>query len=696
MTKRKSLIAALAFSLAFSLTLIFGVTLSSGIFTADAATSPDEKTLISLVKADVIVPVPGEKVEDSSATVKEGESYKIYTTNWYKGADTTGAQMMSAQTFAEGGTYTVKLRIQTEDSTRYAFDVENVRARINNKAAKIMSPSEKLIIVTYTFTATSTPAEKHSVTVVNGTLEDGSRNGEFETGEIVTIIADDAIEGKVFYEWVAVSDNISIAGYYFATTTFEMEDEDVEIKADYRTVVPFVELTVRTPIAGEIADSNALSYATGKGYTATLIWTDENGAELSAGTTFQLGVEYRIKIEVEVSDRAEYMFTKNTVATLNDIGQMLSDRHDFDFMIKEFFVASTSAPEYYDIKIIGGRAEIERVPAAKSPEGIYVDIIADEAPAGEEFDRWVVVSGGVTFDEGDEYLEESYFEMPACNVEIKATFKANHEHNYVPVDGKPASCAETGLKKHYKCSECSRLFDENKAGISAENLVIAVDPDAHDLEAEWKGEKGGHYHVCKNAGCPVGHDEMQAHTPDREEATGTEPVKCTVCGYTITPVVGHTHNLTLVSEKGATCTENGTKSHYICADCGHKFADSAAENEITDESTLTIRMAHSFGEWIEEVPATTESIGVKGHKDCEFCHKHFDKDGNEIEDLTIAKLPDGGGSMEEPTENKGLSGGAIAGIVGGSVAVAGVGGFAIFWFVVKKKSFAELIAIFKK
>ena len=43
-----------------------------------------------------------------------------------------------------------------------------------------------------------------------------------------------------------------------------------------------------------------------------------------------------------------------------------------------------------------------------------------------------------------------------------------------------------------------------------------------------------------------------------------------------------------------------------------------------------------------------------------------------------------------------LGAGAIIGIVIGSVAVVGVGGFALFWFVIKKKSFAHLIAIFKK
>ena len=60
-------------------------------------------------------------------------------------------------------------------------------------------------------------------------------------------------------------------------------------------------------------------------------------------------------------------------------------------------------------------------------------------------------------------------------------------------------------------------------------------------------------------------------------------------------------------------------------------------------------------------------------------------------------MGNGGGAPETPDEPKdGLSGGAIAGIVVGSVAVAGLGGFALVWFVIKKKSFADLVAIFKK
>lgn len=50
---------------------------------------------------------------------------------------------------------------------------------------------------------------------------------------------------------------------------------------------------------------------------------------------------------------------------------------------------------------------------------------------------------------------------------------------------------------------------------------------------------------------------------------------------------------------------------------------------------------------------------------------------------------------DAPAAKKGLSGGAIAGIVIGSVLLAGIGAFAIFWFAVKKKTFADLIAAIK-
>ena len=59
-------------------------------------------------------------------------------------------------------------------------------------------------------------------------------------------------------------------------------------------------------------------------------------------------------------------------------------------------------------------------------------------------------------------------------------------------------------------------------------------------------------------------------------------------------------------------------------------------------------------------------------------------------------MPSGGGEITPPAKKDGLSGGQIAGIVIGTVLLAGIGGFAIFWFAVKKKNFADLGVVLKK
>ena len=51
---------------------------------------------------------------------------------------------------------------------------------------------------------------------------------------------------------------------------------------------------------------------------------------------------------------------------------------------------------------------------------------------------------------------------------------------------------------------------------------------------------------------------------------------------------------------------------------------------------------------------------------------------------------------DAPAAKKGLSGGQIAGIVIGTLLLAGIGGFAIFWFAVKKKNFKDLGEAFKR
>lgn len=47
---------------------------------------------------------------------------------------------------------------------------------------------------------------------------------------------------------------------------------------------------------------------------------------------------------------------------------------------------------------------------------------------------------------------------------------------------------------------------------------------------------------------------------------------------------------------------------------------------------------HEYGDWIEEVPANCTEAGTVGHYHCSHCGKDFDRDYNEISDLTIDAL----------------------------------------------------------
>lgn len=98
----------------------------------------------------------------------------------------------------------------------------------------------------------------------------------------------------------------------------------------------------------------------------------------------------------------------------------------------------------------------------------------------------------------------------------------------------------------------------------------------------------------------------------------------------------HAHSLKKIEKRDATCVADGNIEYYVCESCGKLFSDGEGVKEI-DYSETVIPKGHSFGEWIDEIPPDSERDGVKGHRDCLICGKHFDRENNEITDLTIKK-----------------------------------------------------------
>ena len=178
------------------------------------------------------------------------------------------------------------------------------------------------------------------------------------------------------------------------------------------------------------------------------------------------------------------------------------------------------------------------------------------------------------------------------------------EHTYGDlIPEVPATTEKTGTKKHFECSVCGKLFDENKNEVTAADLVI--------------------------------------------------------------PMIG-THKVTV----------NGESNFYKEGDSVTITANEPAEGK-------------EFVGWQDE---SGKIVSTKKEYTFEV------KEGMVLTAVYQDKAPGGGtidGEIAPAPDKNGLSGGQIAGIVIGSIAGVGIVGFAIFWFVVKKKSFAELISAIK-
>lgn len=170
----------------------------------------------------------------------------------------------------------------------------------------------------------------------------------------------------------------------------------------------------------------------------------------------------------------------------------------------------------------------------------------------------------------------------------------------------PATCVAKAV--YYKsCSVCGQASDTD----TFEHGEIA---DHNYDTTEWKSDKTGHWHACTVCGDKI---DVAEHTSSGP-ATEDDSEVCTVCGYVITPALGHIHKLTLVEGVAATCTEDGSKAYYVCDGCGKWFEDATASVEITDHNSVIIKAAHISSDWIVDKAATETEKGSQ-HKECTVC-----------------------------------------------------------------------------
>ena len=137
-----------------------------------------------------------------------------------------------------------------------------------------------------------------------------------------------------------------------------------------------------------------------------------------------------------------------------------------------------------------------------------------------------------------------------------------HTHHMTPVAANPATCTTDGNKAYYVCSGCSKWFEDATGSVEItdhSSVVLgqlghdwvaatcttpktcsrcdATEGNAlgHDFADVWSSDASGHWHACSRCDAK---DGEAAHTPDREAATETDPIKCTECDYVITAALG--------------------------------------------------------------------------------------------------------------------------------------------------------------
>ena len=258
----------------------------------------------------------------------------------------------------------------------------------------------------------------------------------------------------------------------------------------------------------------------------------------------------------------------------------------------------------YNITVTDGKATIGAgSEISKAAEGTAVTLTANAAPSDKVFDKWEVISGSITL--ADANSATTTFTMPASAVSVKATYKnAPHTHTYNQETVKPEA-----LKTPADCTGNAVYFKSCSCGaISTTDAFVAMNTAlGHAYGSDWKYDSTNHWHECSRC-----HDKKYEAAHDY----GSDNV-CDTCGYYKT--VPHTHNLTLVAAKAATCTTAGNSAYYTCDGCDKWFADATGSVEITDKTSVKIPApGHTAGtEW--------KSDDTNHWHECSRCHDKKDE-----------------------------------------------------------------------
>ena len=183
-------------------------------------------------------------------------------------------------------------------------------------------------------------------------------------------------------------------------------------------------------------------------------------------------------------------------------------------------------------------------------------------------------------------------------------------HTLTAVEAVPATCETAGVKAHWVCSVCGKLFSdaEGKNETTLEKLAIPATGHAYGAPV-WKWNDDFTASATFTCGNDTSHVEtvnatvtnaVTTEATCKADGVRTYTAKVTFEGkeYTDTktePVPTKGHTLTAVAEVPATCETAGVKAHWVCSVCGKLFSDAEGKNETTLEKLAIPATGHAYG-----------------------------------------------------------------------------------------------------
>ena len=534
------------------------------------------------------------EIPTTSVTITVEESHNYGEPTWSWNNDFTASAVFTC-TDDDGHTQTVPATVTDEVTTEPTCDKEGLRTY----TAKVTFEGKD-----YTDTKTEPiPAKGHTLTAVAevpATCETAGTSAHWKcdvcgklfsdaegktetTLEKLTIPATGHAYGEPVWKW---TDDFK------ATATFTCANDATHVEKVDATVTSEVTegscevggtrtYTAKVTFEGKEYTDTKTEPVPAKGHTLTAVQAVPATCE-TAGTSAHWRCDVCGKLFSDAEGKTETMLEKLTIpATGHAYGEPVWKWND-DFTASATFTCANDA------------SHVEKVDAT----------VTSEVTEGScEVGGTRTYTAKVTF-EGKEYTDTKTEPVPAKG------------HTLTAVEAVPATCETAGVKAHWKCEVCGKLFSdaEGKTETTLEKLAIPATGHAYGAPV-WKWNDDFTASATFTCGNDASHVETVNAAVTNEVTTAatcevdgvrTYTAKVTFEGkeYTDTkteviPATGH--DTELVGAKDATCTEDGYTGDEVCKVCqtvvkqgevipalGHDYKDGKCSRCGAEEPTTPV------------------------------------------------------------------------------------------------------------